>query len=86
MFMNQSPTIHQKCQIWGTSLKPINILMSTGEITKTGNLDTTFHKPAEEENPYVRFGYGSLKICNHTQGQVSLSMNADPINMIHTSK
>ena len=46
----------------------------------------TFHKPAGEENPYVRFGYGPLTICNHTQGQVSVSMHADPINMIQTSQ
>ena len=29
---------------------------------KIGTLALTFHKPAGEENMYVRFGYGSLKI------------------------
>ena len=38
------------------------------------------------ENPYVRFGYSPLTICNHTQGKFSVSMNTDPINMIHISK
>ena len=60
--------------------------METGEITRTGTLATTFHKPVGEENWYVRFGYGPMKICNHTRGQVSGSINADPINMIHKSK
>ena len=60
--------------------------MDIGATTKTGTLATTLHKPAEEENVYVWFGYGPLTICNHTQGQVSGSMNADPINMMHTSQ
>ena len=60
--------------------------MATGEITKNGTLDTAFHKPEGEENLYVQFGYVPLKICKHTQGKVSGSMNADPINMIHTSQ
>ena len=30
------------------------------------------------------FGYGPLEICNHTWGQVSGSINDDPINTIHT--
>ena len=33
-----------------------------------------------EENMYVQFGYGPLKIFNNTRGQVSGSMNADSIN------
>ena len=49
-------------------------------------LTITFDKPVGEENPYLRFGYGPLKICLNTQGKVSGSMNDDPINMIHTSK
>ena len=59
--------------------------METGAI-KTGILATNFHKPVGESNPYVWFGYGKLIICNHTQGQVSVSMNTDPIDMIHTSQ
>ena len=35
---------------------------------------------------YVRFGYTPLEIFNHTQEQVPLSMNDDPINMIRTSQ
>ena len=46
----------------------------------TGTLDTTFLKPVVGVNPFVRFGYDPQTICNHTQGQVSGSMNADPIN------
>ena len=58
--------------------------METGEITKTGTLATTFHKPSGEANLYVHFGYVALKIYNHTPVQVSGSINTDPINMIHT--
>ena len=35
---------------------------------------------------YVCFGYGLLTIFNHIRGQVSGSINADPINMIYTSQ
>ena len=45
-------------------LKPIYVLTITGEIIKNATLTTTFHKPAVEANPYVRFGYGPLKISN----------------------
>ena len=44
------------------SLKTINILMTTGKITKTGNLAATFHKPVGEANTYIRFGYVPLAI------------------------
>ena len=67
-------------------MKPINLLMATGEITKTGTLGMAFHKPTGEENPYVQFGYSPLKNFNHNLRQVSGSMKADPINMIHTSQ
>ena len=60
--------------------------MTTDEITETGTLATTFHNPEWEENIYVPVGYGPLIIFSHTQGQVSVSMNAYPINMIHTSQ
>ena len=45
-----------------------------------------FHKPAVEENIYVRFVYAPHTIYNHTQGQVPVSMNADPVNEIYTSQ
>ena len=67
-------------------MKPIDVLMATGAIPKTSTLATAFHRTIGEENPYVLFVYGPLTICNHTQGQVSGSMNSDPINMIHKSK
>ena len=51
---------------------------------KPGNLVTNFHNTVGEANLYVRFGYSPLEIWNHNQGNVSGSMNADPINMIHT--
>ena len=60
--------------------------MATGIITNTGTLATAIHKPVGEKNTYVQFGYGPLKKNNHTQGQVSGSMNADQMNMIHTSQ
>ena len=44
------------------------------------------HKPVEEENLYVQFGYGPKKIFNIIRGEVSGSMNADTGNMIHTSQ
>ena len=71
---------------WGTSLKPINVFIATGAITKTDTLATTFHNTAKEANMYVRFGYVALKIWYHSQGQVSGSLCTDPINMIHRSK
>ena len=43
-------------------LNQINLLITTGEITKTGTLATAFHNPARESNSYIRFGYGPLKI------------------------
>ena len=49
-------------------------------------LVTTFHKPAGKENMYVQFVYGPYTILNHTQGQVSGSMNADPVNSEYTGK
>ena len=45
-----------------------------------------FHKPAEEANTYVWFGYVPQKIWNNTLGQVSGSMNSDPIKTIHKSQ
>ena len=60
--------------------------MDTNEITKKRHPCHDLPQACGEENTYVRFGYGSLKICNRTQGQVSGSMNADPINMIHTGQ
>ena len=53
---------------------------------KNGTLAKNFHKPAGGVNRYAWFGYGPLKICNHTRGQVSASMIDDAINMIHTSQ
>ena len=47
-------------------MKPINVFIAIGAITKTGTLATTFNKPAGEANPYVWFGYAPLKIYNHT--------------------
>ena len=60
--------------------------MATGEISKTSTLATKFHKPVGEANMCVRFGYGPLTIFNPTEGQVSGSLNADPINMIQVSQ
>ena len=85
-FCQNLPTQLQTKITWGTALNAINLLIARGAITKTGTLAMTFHKPAGEANQYVRFGYGPLSICNHTQGQVLGSMNTDPINMIHTSQ
>ena len=67
-------------------MNAINSLIMTGEITKTVTFATNFHKPVRGSNPYVRFGYGPLTIFNHTRGQVSVELNADTINMMHTSQ
>ena len=67
-------------------MNPINVLMSTGAIKKTITIDMTFHNPAGESNMFVQFGYGPLTIFNESQGNFSGTMNADPINMIHTSQ
>ena len=76
-----------KCfQTWGSAFNPLNVLMDTDKSNKTNTLATAFHKYAWEANTYVWFGYSPLKICNHTKGQVSGSMNSDPMNMIHTIK
>ena len=50
----------------------------------TVTLTLTFHKPVGEENPYVRSGYGPQKLFNHTQGQVSVSNNSNPVSAIYT--
>ena len=68
------------------ALKPVNILMIKSANIKTGTLDTIFQKSAGKANPYIRFGYGSQKICNHTRVQVSVPMNADPVNVMHASQ
>ena len=64
-------------------MNPIDVLITTGAIKNTGTLTTAFYKTLGEENEYVRFGYGPLNIWYHTRGQVSGSMYADTINMIH---
>ena len=46
------------------ALKPINVLITKGEISKTGTLAMNLQKPAGEANEYVQFGYGPLKISN----------------------
>ena len=60
--------------------------MNTGAITKNSTLATTFQKPTRKSNTYVRLGYVSLTIFNHTLGQYSGSMKSGPINMIHKSR
>ena len=46
----------------------------------TGNLTTTFIKPAVEENPYIQFAYGPHTIFNNTQGKVVASIKYDVTN------
>ena len=50
------------------------------QLNLTVTLVTIFRNPAGEANPYVQFGCIPQTICNSTQGQFSLSMNADQIN------
>ena len=47
----------------------------------TGTLNMNLLKPAKEANPYFRFGYVPQTILNHTQGQLLVSTNADPIKV-----
>ena len=71
---------------WGTALKPINVLMTRCEITKTGTLAMNFHKFVGEANPYVLLVYNPVTIFYHTWGQVSGKINSDQIHMIHTGQ
>ena len=68
------------------NLEANHLLIATGEITKIGTIVMTFEKPAGGGNTYVWFGYNPLEIYNHTPGQVSVSMDADTINMMDTSQ
>ena len=45
----------------------------------------TFLNPVENANPYLSFGYGSLKISYHTRGKISGLMNSDAVNSKHIS-
>ena len=45
-----------------------------------------FHKPAGEANVDVPFLYGLHTIFNRTQGQVSGSMNVDPLYEKYTGQ
>ena len=67
-------------------MKPINVLMATGAVTKPVTHAINFQQPVRIANPYVQFGYTPLKIFNHNQGQVSGSINTDTINMIHITQ
>ena len=49
------------------------------KLQSTGTLLTTFRKHTGAEDLYVQFGYNPQKIYNHTQEQVSGSMNTDLI-------
>ena len=64
----------------------MNLLIWTGGITKTVTLTTTFCKVLVEANPYVQFVYDLLVIFNHIPEEVSVSINSNPINLIHTSQ
>ena len=46
----------------------------------TNNLFTKLLNPIGQENMYDQFVYIPQKICNNTQGQVSVSIISDPIN------
>ena len=84
IFMNQFPTIHQ------TNVKH-------EELTWIQSLywwwQVQWKKPALSQGRSTNlwgkkrcmssFGYIQMKICNHTQGQVSGSIHTDPINLIH---
>ena len=50
-------TVTMKLRI---ALNPINLLIKTYEITKTGALTTSFQKPVGEANLCVLFGYTPL--------------------------
>ena len=59
---------------WKQSIEVNDKLQTTRTLAKT------LLEPTGEENLYVQFVYVQQKICNHTQGQVLVSMNTDPIN------
>ena len=86
IFINKFPRIHPKLSNLRNCLESNQCIYYNRCNHKTSTLTTTFQKPVREENPYVMFWYSPLTICYHTQGQVSVSMNSDPINMIYTSQ
>ena len=77
---------HQQNKTWGTALKPINVLISTGAITKLVPSPRVSTNLWGWWNPYVWFVHGPLTVFNPAQVKVSGSTNADPINMINTSQ
>ena len=62
-FVRNLPTQLRNLRTWRTDLKKLNVSMAKGEITKTGTIDTTLHKPVGEANQYVPIGYTPLIIC-----------------------
>ena len=74
------PTKMQTWITWGTALKPINVFIATCEIKK---LAPSPQPPTSLQGKKICM---SGLNCNHTQGQVSGSMNADPIDMVHISQ
>ena len=50
------------------------------QLQSTGNISKNSHKHDGEANMYVQFVYDPQTIWNHTQWQVSGSINTDPVN------
>ena len=65
------------------NLKPVNLLIMTSEITQLEPSPQPYKKTVGEVNIYIRFVYAPNTICNHTQGQVLVSINADPEDAIN---
>ena len=77
---------NQQRTSWGDKLKDIyinenNILVSTSMNNQPAPLTGPYSSLlGGVGGPYIHFGYGPHKICNHTQVQVSGSIKYDTIN------
>ena len=66
--------------------QPKQLINVKNQLHPLGTLDMTLLNHEGEENLHVQFGYGSRTILNHTQGQVSISMDYNMINANKESK
>ena len=86
MFINRSPTTHQKMSNLRKCLESNQCIYCKSCNHKNRHRRQDLPQTCRGGGLYVRIGYGPLNICNQTQGHVSGSINSDIINMIHTSQ
>ena len=71
---------------WGTAFKKINVLIAICEIKKPSPSPQLYPSLQGKQIRMSSLEYSPLEICDHIRGKSSVSMYADPINMIHTSQ